>query len=134
MTNKYFYLTRPPAYAHQPDGYIKWESNYPDKNVMDGYDRPVWGWVEYEQPLSFYKAWKFDLVPDGNERQWLFELWLEHDRDVQKTLDFAEHYFKKGDQLLDYLDDYPSLIRWYDLAKQESFEDFSKRFLAEVGD
>jgi len=66
MSHKYFYLSRPPSYGHQPPGFSNRDGGLPSRNWPTASGDDVWafGWVEYPEALDFETCFKWDLMPD----------------------------------------------------------------------
>jgi hypothetical protein len=105
MTHKYFYLSRPPSYAHQPDGFSNRDGGCPSRNwptAAVGNGGKIWafGWVEYPEPLTFETCFKWDLRPDNQIECAHYDFWIDNNRN-QADADWSEsehiQYYLSGD-------------------------------------
>ena len=66
---RYLYLNRPPGIGCQPDGYTEIKHYWPRREYVEAqgdagiYEQPVYGWVDYPEPLTPYQCWKWDFLP-----------------------------------------------------------------------
>lgn len=97
---KYYYLSRPPSIGTQPAGFVEQETWYP-KEFSDNFPRGAFGWVKYDEPLTFYQAWKYDLMPADEPHSTLFNFWLHCDRDPQDTIKYIKVYYDLSDASLE---------------------------------
>ena len=98
---KYYYLSRPPGIGCQPDGDISREAWSPTKPIpplptqtVDDYRRPAHGFVLYAKPLSYYVAWKHDLLPAEETERLAWYLWIQGERDGASTMALLSSYLK----------------------------------------
>ena len=64
-THKYWLRCRP-GWDAVPDGYTDLHTGLRsyDEQIGAGFTLPVFGWVQYSQPLTFEDCWKYELLPD----------------------------------------------------------------------
>ena len=65
-TYRYYCLYRPPAPGAIPRGAVDTE-DYGGKRLEPSIDRWVWGWAEYEEPLSKAKVDEYELIEAARE-------------------------------------------------------------------
>ena len=77
--HRYYAMNRPDAV---PKGYADWQSWYPPRPVIlpDG-DRKVFGFADYDNPLTFDQVWGMDMLPAAPVEQTRYLLWLDAGRD-----------------------------------------------------
>lgn len=79
-TNRYYLINRPDVYPESPAPAAS-ESWLPARDVeledeIGPYTRPVYGYVEYDEPLDFYGGvWKYDLLPADREELISYNQW-----------------------------------------------------------
>lgn len=97
MPYRYFYLNRPPAYAHQPDGYTAQEGGLPARRweTTEGHPVYAFGWVEYEQPLTSQQVWKWDFRPDDATEDAHYYFWHEAERDEEAAASLEQDYISQ---------------------------------------
>lgn len=132
--SKYYYLSRPPGIGCQPDDSISMETWCPVRPIpplptqmMNDYRRPAHGFVLYAKPLSYYRAWKYDLLPADETERLAGYLWIQGERDRLDTLDLLSSYLEiEPDMLADFAerDHVASLLcRLCDLGYRETIGD-----------
>jgi hypothetical protein len=97
MDHRYFYLNRPPAYAHQPDGFTARDGGLPSKDWTC--DRGVvhaFGWVEYAQPLTFDEIANWEFTPADSIEWAHYAFWLFANKDL------ADQEYYEADYLAAY--------------------------------
>lgn len=82
--NRYYFLNRPPSIGTHPAGETARESWVPRQDAqledeVGEYTRPVWGWVEYPQALTFEQVWKYDLIPAGKDELIRYNQWRDEE-------------------------------------------------------
>lgn len=85
--NRYYLLNRPPSIGTQPPGFTNRETRVPRQDIPanpDGYDRPAWGYVDYDAPLPLAQVFGYELEPDpANRALWLvYRYWLDASQSV----------------------------------------------------
>lgn len=104
---KYWYMLRPPSYAHQPKGQIEMEGGIPKQIWHAGFGEVYsFGWVTYPEPLPFDQAWHFDLIPDDPVEWAHHEFWMFAGRDLERAEVMEQDY------LAAYRKD-PDFERWH---------------------
>ncbi len=91
--NRYWYLNRPPAYGHQPDGFVNREGGLPSKEWVTS-TGPLWsfGFVEYDRKLTFDEVYQWELTPD-NPVEWAhYQFWQFANSDVRDQCYYEEDY------------------------------------------
>jgi len=68
MRYRYYLVNRPPSIGCQPKGDVAREVWSP-RRKMSAQGRLVHGWVEYDQPLSAYNIWSYELFPASIQEQ-----------------------------------------------------------------
>jgi len=94
MSHRYYYEFRPPGIGCQPDGWTNREGGLPKSKYIVPSGLPnkeksisAFGWVEYDEPLSFDQIYKKDLIPHDPVERAKFYLWISHDRN-EETVDW----------------------------------------------
>lgn len=62
---RYFTLYRPPMPGAVPKGFTGCGS-FSERTYIERLHRSVWGWVEYDQPLSDADIRDYELLPDAS--------------------------------------------------------------------
>jgi hypothetical protein len=107
MPHKYFYLSRPPSYAHQPDGFSNRDGGCPSRNWPTAQGGQCWcfGFVEYPEPLPFAEVNHWDLLPDDPVEWAHYEFWQYANRDAEDATFFENdhiEYLLAGDMDTDH--------------------------------
>jgi hypothetical protein len=101
---RYYYEFRPPGIGCQPDGWTKREGGLPkttftvpsglrDKSELE---ISAFGWVEYEDKLTFDQMFKKDLIPHNPQERARYYMWVRNNRN-QETADWLiEDYQAQG--------------------------------------
>jgi hypothetical protein len=110
-TYTYLYLSRPPAYAHQPDRQEDGLIEYGGPGIQtrmrrwNGVMVYAFGRATYRKPLPLDRAWRFDLMPDHPVVWAITMIWLDNNRDERATLQdldeiYAGHYDRYDSELI----------------------------------
>ncbi len=92
-THKYWLRCRP-GWDAVPDGYTDLHTGLRsyDEQIGAGFTLPVFGWVQYSQPLTFEDCWKYELLPDDPIEYAHFAFWLFGDRDAEEGAFYENDY------------------------------------------
>lgn len=89
---RYYYLSRPGAYGHQPDGFTDRNTFMPSKATPEAEGRHTFGWVEYAEPLTFEAIDKWGFWPADPVERARYAFWQEADRDAAQMQWLLDDY------------------------------------------
>jgi len=94
MPNKYFYLSRPPSYAHQPPGFSNRDGGLPSRNWPTAQGGQCWcfGFVEYPNRLPPDEICGWGLLPDNPVELASYQFWNFANRDALEADYLAADY------------------------------------------
>lgn len=81
MPRRYYLRSRPPMIGTHPAGATEKEAWYPSRPIPgEATGFYVWGWVEYDSPLSLEQIWQYELLPGNPVEQAEYAFYREGNR------------------------------------------------------